>query len=122
MKVVMSVAIPEVLRFRQGTGADRFDEMWEGVLHMTASPSFQHQALASRILNFFVEVWCPRTGGAAVMQVNVSTQDRWDQDYRIPDVSVLIAPLGIELRAEPISGGSSLHLRFRGEPGTDRPV
>ena len=85
----MAAAIPELLRFRERTGADRFDEMWEGVLHMTPSPSFQHQLHASRILNFFVEVWCPRTGGGAVMQINVSTPDRWDQDYRIPDVSVL---------------------------------
>jgi Uma2 family endonuclease len=89
MKVVMPVAIPEVLRFRERTGADRFDEMWEGVLHMPPSPSFQHQSLASRILNFFIEVWCPRAGGTAAMQVNVSTQERWDQDYRIPDVSVM---------------------------------
>jgi len=44
---------------------------------------------ASRILTFFVEVWCPRTGGAAVMQINVSAPDRWDQDYRIPDVAVM---------------------------------
>lgn len=89
MKVVMPVAIPELLRFRERTGADRFDEMWQGVLHMTPSPSFQHQLQASRILNFLVEVWCPRTGGSAVMQVNVSTPERWDQDYRIPDVSVM---------------------------------
>lgn len=86
----MAMAIPEVLRFRERTGADRFDEMWGGVLHMTPSPSFQHQSLASRILTFFVEVWCPRFGGAAVMQVNVSTEERWDQDYRIPDVSVML--------------------------------
>jgi hypothetical protein len=82
MRVVMPVAIPEVLRFRERTGADRFDEMWQGVLHMRASPSFRHQSHAARILNFFVEVWCPRAGGAAVMQLNVSTPERWDQDYR----------------------------------------
>ena len=90
MKVVMRVAIPELLRFRERTGADRFDEMWQGVLHMTPSPSLQHQLHASRILNFFVEVWCPRTRGAAVMQINVSVPERWDQDYRIPDVSVML--------------------------------
>jgi hypothetical protein len=89
MKVVMPVAIPELLRFRERTGADRFDEMWQGVLHMTPSPSFQHQLQASRILNFFGEVWCSRTSGSAVMQVNVSTPERWDHDYRIPDISVM---------------------------------
>ena len=64
--------------------------MWAGVLHLPPSPSFHHQSHASRILNFFVEVWCPRAGGAAVMQVNVSTAERGDQDYRIPDVSVML--------------------------------
>jgi Uma2 family endonuclease len=90
MRVVMPVAIPEVVRFRELTGADRFDEMWEGVLHMTPSPTFHHQAHASRILSFLIELWCPGTGGAAVMQVNVSTAERWDQDYRIPDVAVML--------------------------------
>jgi Uma2 family endonuclease len=88
----MPVAIPQLLRFRERTGADRFDEMWEGILHMTPCPSFRHQSHASRILGFFVEVWCARIGGAAVMQVSVSTPDRWDQDYRIPDVAVMLPP------------------------------
>jgi len=103
MRVVMPTAIPELLRFRERTGADRFDEMWEGVLHMTPSPSFRHQSHASRILSFFVEVWCPRTSGAAVMQVNVSTPERWDQDYRIPDVAVMLPP--------PVSHGQAMFVR-----------
>jgi Uma2 family endonuclease len=90
MRVVMPVAIPELIRFRELTGADRFDEMWEGVLHMAPSPTFHHQTHASRLLSFFVEVWCPVTGGAAVMQINVSSPERWDQDYRIPEVSVIL--------------------------------
>jgi len=193
----MPVAIPEVMRFRQRTGADRFDEMWEGVLHMAPSPTFRHRSRASRILAFFVDVWAPRTGGAAVMQINVSTAERWDQDYRIPDVAVmlpdrmprgeamfvqptvvfeirspgdetyeklhfyaavgvdalvvverdsnaaqvfarsgenfvlvppsaeswtLIAPVGVELQAEPEGAGAVLHLRLQGEPETARAI
>lgn len=197
MKVVMPVALPDVLRFRQRTGADRFDEMWQGVLHMTPAPSFRHQALALKVTTFFVDAWCPRTGGAVVMRVNVSTAERWDQDYRIPDVSVirsdrvphgetqfvqphvvfeirspgdetydklpfyaaigveavvvverdtkavqvftaaggsfvlaaplpdgwtLIAPIGVEVRAEVMDAGPVLHLRLRGEPATARAI
>ena len=193
----MPVAIPEVIRFREHCGADRFDEMWAGVLHMAPTPTFHHQSHASRILSFFVDVWGPRTGSTAVMQVNVSTPERWDQDYRIPDVSVLlpdrvpqgeamfvqpnvvfeirspgdetyeklsfyaavgvdalvvverdtkaaqvfarsgehfalvppsgegwtlIAPVGVELRAESSEGGAALHLRSRGEPDTVRVI
>lgn len=91
MKVVMPVALPEVLRLRRQTGADRFDEMWEGVLHMPPAPSIDHQDTASAICSFFREVWAPRTGGLALVQANVSTPDRWDRDYRIPDVAVMTA-------------------------------
>ncbi|PWU25143.1 MAG: hypothetical protein C5B48_02780 [Candidatus Rokuibacteriota bacterium] len=30
-----------------------------------------------------------QTGGFAVVQANASTPDRWDRDYRIPDVAVM---------------------------------
>ena len=56
MRAVMPVALPEVLRLRKQTGADRFDEMWEGVLHMRPAPSFDHQNTASGICAFFREV------------------------------------------------------------------
>jgi Uma2 family endonuclease len=91
MRVVMSVALPEVLRLRKQTGADRFDEMWEGVLHMTAAPRVDHQDAATGIASFFRDVWTPRSGGLALVQANVSTPERWDRDYRIPDVSVVAA-------------------------------
>jgi Uma2 family endonuclease len=89
MRAVMPVALPEVLRLRRQTGADRFDEMWDGVLHMPPAPSVDHQDTASRICAFFLEMWVPRTGGLALVQPNVSTPDRWDRDYRIPDVAVV---------------------------------
>ena len=85
----MPVGLPEVLRLRKQTGAERFDEMWDGVLHMPPAPSFDHQDTASGICSFFREVWAPRTSGVAVVQTNVSTPDRWDRDYRIPDVAVM---------------------------------
>jgi hypothetical protein len=35
----------DLLAWRKTTGADRFDEMWEGVLHMVAAPNREHQDL-----------------------------------------------------------------------------
>jgi Uma2 family endonuclease len=86
----MPVALPEVLRLRKRTGADRFDEMWDGVLHMPPAPSVDHQDTASAICSFFREVWAARTGGLALVQANVSTPERWDRDYRISDVAVVM--------------------------------
>src|SRR5207249_4704689 len=42
-------------------------------------------------------IWAPRAGGFAVVQPNVSTPDRWERDYRIPDVAVMAR----EARPEP---------------------
>ena len=38
------------LRERQARGLDHFDEMWEGVLHMNPQPFWDHQLLASELL------------------------------------------------------------------------
>ena len=45
MKAVMPSVPPEILRWRAETGADRRDEMWEGVLHMSPMPSRAHEDL-----------------------------------------------------------------------------
>jgi hypothetical protein len=43
MKAVMSEALPDVLDWRRRTGADCWDEMWDGVLHMPPMPNRIHQ-------------------------------------------------------------------------------
>ena len=46
---VMKAVIPNVpeplLDWRKRTGAERWDEMWEGVLHMRPTPNRDHQDL-----------------------------------------------------------------------------
>jgi len=46
----MKAVIPEVpqhfLEQRARTGLDRWDEMWEGVLHVPPAPNREHQDLA----------------------------------------------------------------------------
>lgn len=50
MKAVMAPVPPEILALHRRTGADRYDEMWEGVLHMVAAPNREHQDLKPRCL------------------------------------------------------------------------
>jgi hypothetical protein len=45
MKAVMSEVPADLLAWRKRTGADRWDEMWEGVLHMPPMPNLEHQEL-----------------------------------------------------------------------------
>ena len=37
MKAVMTVIPPEIIECRKNCGAEQFDEVWEGVLHMSGS-------------------------------------------------------------------------------------
>jgi len=45
MKAVMSSLLPDIQAMRKRSGADRWDEMWEGVLHMPPMPNRDHQDL-----------------------------------------------------------------------------
>lgn len=89
-----------LLEQRRRTGIDRLDEMWEGVLHMAPAPANEHQFIATRLAAFL----CAGLPGHAVLvQANVSTRQRWNSDYRIPDVSVVAgAPRSSEY-VEPIA-------------------
>ena len=52
MKGVMASVPEHILEWRRRTGADRYDEMWEGVLHMAPVPNRDHQDLA-----FLLAMW-----------------------------------------------------------------
>ena len=45
MRAVMPEVPPDILAWRKRTGADMWDEMWEGVLHMAPMPNREHQDL-----------------------------------------------------------------------------
>jgi Uma2 family endonuclease len=84
--------VPEyVLRERKRTGADRWDEMWEGVLHMTAAPNKRHTRLQVQMRNWLDEHWARPLGNQVDLLVNVASVGGWPHDYRIPDV-VLLTP------------------------------
>lgn len=50
MRGVLIEVPPSLLAERRLTGADRFDEMWEGELHMVPPPSEEHQRIAGKLL------------------------------------------------------------------------
>lgn len=86
MKAVMPSALPDVLAFRKRTGADQWDEMWEGVLHMPPSPTPEHQDFEGA-LEFWLRMhWAKRKGYKVYHNVNVAPVGGWMNNYRIPDV------------------------------------
>lgn len=76
------------LRDRRARGLDRFDEVWNGELHMNPSPSPDHQRIASRL----VAILTPLADAANLevfTDLDVLDRQRGDNDYRQPDVSVV---------------------------------
>jgi len=91
VKAVMPQVPEEILRWRSRTGADRWDEMWEGVLHMAPAPTRQHQRLAVQIHAWLETYWARPRGGEVDLSINVASVGGWPHDYRIPDL-VLLTP------------------------------
>jgi Uma2 family endonuclease len=80
-----------LLRERRASGGDRFDEVWEGVYLMAPMPNNEHQQLAARFVWVFSEVLQSIPGATVYPGVNVSDrQVDWEQNYRCPDVAVIL--------------------------------
>lgn len=76
---------------RQAAGADRYDEVWEGVYLMAPMPDDEHQMLVSAMAAILQEIigW-PKLGHVRP-GVNVSDRaENWRQNYRVPDVAVFL--------------------------------
>jgi Uma2 family endonuclease len=94
--MVMLIAEPhleeELIAERRASGADRFDEVWEGVYHVSPIPNIEHQELAGILFAIFLEVVRAGKLGMAYPGVNVSDREEdWTQNYRGPDVAVVLA-------------------------------
>jgi Uma2 family endonuclease len=77
---------------RKATGADCYDEVWEGVYHMSPLAGDEHQGIVSLLTTIFT-VTVQWTGlGLVRAGVNVSDREEdWKFNYRIPDVAVFLA-------------------------------
>jgi Uma2 family endonuclease len=83
------VEVPqELLDHRRATGIDRYDEMWEGVLHMAPAPRINHQAIVAALIMAFGHA----TRGQPLLVVdgiNICDPADVTGNYRVPDVCVL---------------------------------
>jgi Uma2 family endonuclease len=104
MRAVVVHVREEELADRRAKGLDRWDEVWEGVLHMTPAPSLEHQ----RILDAMIEFLRPRlrdTGrGMLVSGINVFREAGPTPDYRIPDLTFVAAGREHILRHDGVHG------------------
>jgi Uma2 family endonuclease len=75
---------------RERSGADRFDEVWEGTCFMPPLADNQHQDLAFQLA---VAIHGALGNPDALIFVAVNVSDReegWVENYRVPDVGVFL--------------------------------
>jgi Uma2 family endonuclease len=118
MKAIMAEIPPETLAWRKQTGNDRFDEMWEGVLHMAPAPSLSHQDFHYELLAWLRSHWARPRGNRVHGEVNVASPGGWPNDFRIPDL-VLLTPDRFEIsRDTHLEGAPTVVIEIR-SPGDE---
>jgi len=88
MRAVLVHVTDQELAHRRSIGLDRWDEMWEGVLHMTPAPSLEHQRILGRLVAFLEPRLRSTERGTLLPGINVF---RAAADYRIPDLTFVAA-------------------------------
>jgi len=88
-----------LLEERRRTGADRYDEVWEGTYMMTPLPDDEHQQIVMAMGAILQDTigWL----GLGHVRPGVNLTDRekdWALDYRAPDLVVFLAEGGAENR------------------------
>jgi Uma2 family endonuclease len=91
MRIYAAEAPPGFLEERRRHGHDRYDEMWEGVLHMNAVPHGDHQILALQLGAWLLANWRRRGQTEVFPDRNVASPGGWTNNYRIPDLVLMTA-------------------------------
>ena len=113
MRAILPEIPPGLLEWRHLTGADKWDEMWEGVLHMPPMANREHQDFEFAIEAFLRLHWAPASGGRVYHGINVASLGGWPNNYRIPDV-VLLTPARFAIdRNEYFEGGPDVVVEIR---------
>jgi Uma2 family endonuclease len=76
--------VERLLEERRRSGADRRDEVWDGILHVIPPPSVEHERLA-HALHVLLDPHAVAVNLVVVGTVGIGTED----DYRVPDLAVL---------------------------------
>jgi Uma2 family endonuclease len=113
MKAVMASVPEHILEWRRRTGADRYDEMWEGVLHMAPSPNRDHQEFELALAMWLRLNWGKPNGCRVFTRINVAQPDTWPDNYRVPDI-VLLTPTRFHIDLnEYFNGGPDAVIEIR---------
>jgi Uma2 family endonuclease len=83
--------VKALIRKRRATGADRYDEVWDGVYVMSPIANNEHQFLGYKLTSAFDQALQGIVGVLAYPGVNVTDRlDDWRKNYRCPDVAIFL--------------------------------
>lgn len=96
--------VPEqLLAERRRLGIDRFDEVWDGVLHMVPPPSSRHQRLSHELGGALLPL-AKAKGLVAMHEAGLYRPDAEGTDYRVADLVYArpehVSERGVEGRAD----------------------
>ncbi len=89
MRAIFAEIPTHLLDERRRRGVDRWDEMWEGVLHMPPAPSRDHQDFEHQLHAWLRQTWARPLGNRVHHQINLAMFGGWPDNYRIPDLLLL---------------------------------
>jgi Uma2 family endonuclease len=82
--------IAELIAQRQACGGDRYDEVWDGVYYMSPLARIGHQRIIMELGTLFNSL-AKAMGGQCYPGANISNlKKNWKQNYRVPDVLVVL--------------------------------
>jgi Uma2 family endonuclease len=118
VKVIMPVALPDVMELCKRHREDRWDEMWDGVLHMPPLPNLEQQELEGSLETYLRQRWAPGRKAKVYHQVVVAPANGWPNNYRVPDL-VLLLPEGLAIdRQQYLEGGPDAVIEIQ-SPGDE---
>jgi Uma2 family endonuclease len=105
MKAVIARVTDEELAVRRRTGIDRWDEMWEGVLHMRPAPNYEHQRMLDRLIIVLAPLLDETKRGTLRSGINVFAKMGPTENYRIPDLTFIASGRESIIARDGVRGG-----------------
>ncbi|MGE3544776.1 MAG: Uma2 family endonuclease, partial [Kofleriaceae bacterium] len=103
MRALLLEPDPAWLEDRRRKGLDKFDEVWDGVLHVVPFPSTAHQRIAGTLYVVLRQL-AERHGLEAFEHFGIYHPVQGERNYRGPDVLIVhpqnLSRRGVEGRAE----------------------
>jgi Uma2 family endonuclease len=109
MRALLLEPDPKWLEERRRLGHDRFDEVWDGVLHVVPSPTAEHQFFEGD-LEAVLRPLALSQGLKIVHNLDLLDRQKGENNYRQPDIAI-VSPKDVMTRG--INGHAELVIEIR---------